>query len=72
MPPRLTARYARIRNRRIANTNRITLTTEDHVPCISGAHPASYLMGTSGSFPGIKRLGRIADYSPPSSAEVKE
>jgi hypothetical protein len=32
----------------------------------SEAHPASYPMGTRGSFPGGK-----ADYSPPSSAEVK-
>jgi hypothetical protein len=33
----------------------------------SGAHPASYSMGTKGSFPGGK-----ADHSPPSSAEVNE
>jgi hypothetical protein len=29
-------------------------------------------MGTRGSFPGVKRLGREADYSLPSSVEVKE
>jgi hypothetical protein len=29
-------------------------------------------MGTRGYFPGVKRLGREADHSPPSSAEVKE
>jgi hypothetical protein len=44
-------------------------------PCVqtgSGAHPASYPMGTGGSFPGGKaRPGRDADHSPPSSAEVK-
>jgi hypothetical protein len=44
-------------------------------PCVqtgSGAHPASYLMGTGGSFPGGKAWpGRDADHSPPSSAEVK-
>jgi hypothetical protein len=44
-------------------------------PCVqngSGAHPASYPMGTGGSFPGGKaRPGRDADRSPPSSAEVK-
>jgi hypothetical protein len=35
----------------------------------SGAHPASYTMGTGGSFQGGKvRLGRDADHSPPSSA----
>jgi len=35
-----------------------------------GAQPASYKMGT-GSFLGVKRLGRGADH-PPYSAEVKE
>jgi len=34
------------------------------------AHPASCTMGT-GSFPGVKRPGRDADPSSPSSAEVK-
>jgi hypothetical protein len=38
----------------------------------SRAHPASYPMGTRGSFPGVQRPGREADHSPPSSAEVKE
>jgi hypothetical protein len=38
----------------------------------SGAHPASYPVGTRDSFPGVKRPGREADHSPPSSAEVKE
>jgi hypothetical protein len=39
----------------------------------SGTHPASYAMGTRGSFPGGKaRPGRDADHSPPSSAEVKK
>jgi hypothetical protein len=37
----------------------------------SGAHPASYPMGTRRSFPGTKRPGREAYHSPPSSAEVK-
>jgi hypothetical protein len=37
----------------------------------SGAHPASYPMGTRGSYPGGKAAGREADHSPPSSAEVK-
>jgi hypothetical protein len=47
----------------------------------SGAHPASYSMGTGGPFPGgpfpggpfpggKARPGRDADHSPPSSAEV--
>jgi hypothetical protein len=38
----------------------------------AGSHTASYPMGTSSSFPGIKRPGREADHSLPSSAEVKE
>jgi hypothetical protein len=38
----------------------------------SGAHPASYPVGTGCSFPGLKRMGREADPSPPSNAEVKE
>jgi hypothetical protein len=29
-------------------------------------------MGSRVSFPGVKRPGRRADHSPPSSAEVKE
>jgi hypothetical protein len=29
-------------------------------------------MGTGGSFPGVKRQGREADQSPPTSAEVKK
>jgi hypothetical protein len=44
-------------------------------PCVqtgSGAHPASYSMGTSDSFSGGKaRPGHDADHSPPSSAKVK-
>jgi hypothetical protein len=38
----------------------------------SGTHPASYPMGTRGSFLGVKRPGREADHSTPSSTEVKE
>jgi hypothetical protein len=37
----------------------------------SGTHPGSYSVGTGGTFPGVKRLGREADHSSPSSAEVK-
>jgi hypothetical protein len=37
----------------------------------SGAHPASYPMGTEGCFSGGKAAGREADHSPPSNAEVK-
>jgi hypothetical protein len=38
----------------------------------SGAHPASYPMGTGASFRGGKAAGSGADHSSPSSAEVKE
>jgi hypothetical protein len=38
----------------------------------SGTHPVFFPMGAGGSFPGgVKRPGREADHSPPSSAEVK-
>jgi hypothetical protein len=36
-----------------------------------GDDPASSTVGT-GSFPGVKRPGRVVDHTPPSSAEVKE
>jgi hypothetical protein len=42
-----------------------------HVQTGSGAHPASYSVGTGGSFLGINRPGREADHSSPPSAEVK-
>ena len=37
----------------------------------SDTHPDTYTMDT-GSFPAVKRPGRGDDYTPPSSAEVKE
>jgi hypothetical protein len=37
----------------------------------SGPHPASYPTSTGDYFPGVKRPGREAEHSPPSSAEVK-
>jgi hypothetical protein len=37
----------------------------------SGAHPASYLMGTGALSLGVKRPGREADHSPPCSTDVK-
>jgi hypothetical protein len=37
----------------------------------SGAHPASYPVGTCGSLPGGKVAGREADHLPPSSVEIK-
>jgi len=37
----------------------------------SGAHPASYPMGTGGSFPRIELPGRAADHSHPPNPEVK-
>jgi hypothetical protein len=41
------------------------------VQTYTGAHPASYLMGTGVLSQGIKRPGREADHSPQASAEVK-
>jgi hypothetical protein len=38
----------------------------------SGVHPPSYKMGTRSSFPEVKRQGREANHSPPTSAEVKK
>jgi hypothetical protein len=38
----------------------------------SVVHATSYIIGTWGSFPGVKRPGREADHSPPTSAEVKK
>jgi hypothetical protein len=38
----------------------------------SGAYPASYPVGSTGSFPGGKTAGGEADHSPPATAEVKE
>jgi len=43
-----------------------------HLQTSSGAYPASYPMGTGVFSLGVKRPGREADQSPPSSAEVKE
>jgi len=34
-------------------------------------HPASCPVGTGGSYPVVKRPGRVSDHSPPSGAEVK-
>jgi hypothetical protein len=36
-----------------------------------GAHPASYKMGT-GSFPGVRRLGRGVEYPPPLAPRLKK
>jgi len=38
---------------------------------VSGAHPASYSMGTGVFSRGVERLGREVDHSHPSSAGVK-
>jgi hypothetical protein len=40
-------------------------------PIGSGAHPPSYLMDTVGTFPGVMRPGRDANYSPLPTAKVK-
>jgi hypothetical protein len=38
----------------------------------SDAHPVSYTMGTGGSLAGAKGPGRVADHSPPISADTKK
>jgi hypothetical protein len=38
----------------------------------SGVHPASYPVGNVSCFPRLKRAGREADHSTPTSAEVKK
>jgi hypothetical protein len=38
----------------------------------TGAHSTSYPMGTGGSFLGVKRPGREADHSPPTSVKVQK
>jgi hypothetical protein len=43
-----------------------------HVQTGSGARPASYPMGSGGSFPGVKRPGREVDHSLLPSAEAKD
>jgi hypothetical protein len=43
-----------------------------HVQNGSGAHPASYPMGTRAPSLGVMRVVHETDHSPPSSAEVKE
>jgi hypothetical protein len=43
-----------------------------HVQTDSGAHPVSYPMSTGDFFLGVKRQGREADHSPPTSAEVNK
>jgi hypothetical protein len=48
-----------------------TFLTPHVVQTGSGAHSASYPMGTGGFYPGIKQPGSEADHSPPTSAEVK-
>jgi hypothetical protein len=37
----------------------------------TGAHPVSYTIGSGGSVPGLKRPGREANHSHPSTAEVQ-
>jgi hypothetical protein len=45
---------------------------QQNVPTSSGAHPASYLVGASVSFPGDKVAGHEPYHSLPSSAKVNE
>jgi hypothetical protein len=45
---------------------------QHHVQTASGAHPASYPMGTRALSLGVKWSGCEAEHSPPSSAKFKE
>jgi len=45
---------------------------QNHVQTGSGGPPTLLSSGNRGSFPGVKRPGREADHSPPSSVMVKE
>jgi hypothetical protein len=49
---------------------RYTASLFDTFKTVFGSHPASYLMGTRGSFPGLEAAGGEADHAPPSSAEI--
>jgi hypothetical protein len=42
------------------------------MPLITEADSTSYKIRTGGSFPGVKRQGREADHSLPTSAEIKK
>jgi hypothetical protein len=60
-------------NGRYLNINNATISFSLHVVQTgSGVHPTSYTMGTGSSFPRVKRPGREADHSPPTSAGVKK
>jgi hypothetical protein len=48
-----------------------TFSIHHRVQTGSGAHPASYPMGTRDFSVGVKREGREVDHSPPSSAEIE-
>jgi hypothetical protein len=43
-----------------------------HIQTGCRIHPVSYPMSTEALSPGVKRPGRAADHSPPTSAEVKK
>jgi hypothetical protein len=53
------------------STGAATSSLRQRVQTGSGAHPASYKIGTGGYLHGGKLPGREADHSPPSSSEVK-
>jgi hypothetical protein len=64
---------SKLRDRRpefIPGRGRDPFSLRHRVQTASGAHPASYPVGTGEFFPGVKGTGREADHSSPSSAEV--
>jgi hypothetical protein len=46
--------------------------SRDSSVCIATGYGLNGVHPTGGSFPGVKRQGREADHSPPTSAEVKK
>jgi hypothetical protein len=59
-------------DRGLISDRAVIFSTCHRVRTSSGAHLASYPMGTRGSFTGVNLPRREADHSPPSNAEVKE
>jgi len=51
--------------------SRTQLYLRHHVQTGTGAHSASYTKDTEVLYSGVKRPGREADHSPPSTSEIK-
>jgi hypothetical protein len=55
----------------IAGKDRDFFSLHHYAQSGSGSHPASYSVGTKGSFPGVKQPGCEADHITSSNAKVK-